>query len=175
MQPTMTLVGALCVILVFSTTEPMRYRTAARAFACTCDRDWCLRAASYGRHRGDCGPRRAHSAHRCRHQLIVFVRLVAGFERSLRVFLRRIEGVSRSSGTARSRKLLFTFSRWPLNADARNGQTLLFFQNGYRCLALDRRRHGRSCQASAHNEMDGHADDPTAVIEAPRLSTRPYG
>src|SRR5262245_51735830 len=60
-----------------------------------------------------------------------------------------------------------TFSHgWPLNADAWDGQMLFLVQHGYRCVALDRRGHGRSSQASAHNDMDGYADDLAAVIEA---------
>jgi len=60
-----------------------------------------------------------------------------------------------------------TFSHgWPLNADAWDGQMLFLVQRGYRCVALDRRGHGRSSQASAHNDMDGYADDLAAVIEA---------
>jgi non-heme chloroperoxidase len=60
-----------------------------------------------------------------------------------------------------------TFSHgWPLNADAWDGQMLFLVQHGYRCVAHDRRGHGRSSQASAHNDMDGYADDLAAVIEA---------
>jgi non-heme chloroperoxidase len=60
-----------------------------------------------------------------------------------------------------------TFSHgWPLNADAWDGQMLFLVQHGYRCVALDRRGHGRSSQASAHNDMNGYADDLAAVIEA---------
>ena len=59
-----------------------------------------------------------------------------------------------------------TFSHgWPLNADAWDGQMLFLVQNGYRCIAHDRRGHGRSSQASAHNDMDGYADDLAAIIE----------
>jgi non-heme chloroperoxidase len=59
-----------------------------------------------------------------------------------------------------------TFSHgWPLNADAWDGQMLFLVQNGYRCVAHDRRGHGRSSQASAHNDMDGYADDLAAVID----------
>jgi non-heme chloroperoxidase len=37
-----------------------------------------------------------------------------------------------------------TFSHgWPLNSDAWDGQMLFLVQNGYRCVALDRRGHGR--------------------------------
>jgi len=64
-----------------------------------------------------------------------------------------------------------TFSHgWPLNADMWDGQMLFLVQNGYRCVALDRRGHGRSSQASDHNDMDGYADDLAAVIEALNLS-----
>jgi non-heme chloroperoxidase len=60
-----------------------------------------------------------------------------------------------------------TFSHgWPLNADAWDGQMLFLVRNGYRCVAHDRRGHGRSTQASANNDMNGYADDLAAVIEA---------
>ena len=60
-----------------------------------------------------------------------------------------------------------TFSHgWPLNSDAWDGQMLFLVQNGYRCVAVDRRGHGRSAQPSAGNNMDGYADDLAAVIEA---------
>lgn len=60
-----------------------------------------------------------------------------------------------------------TFSHgWPLNSDAWNGQMLFLVQHGYRCVAVDRRGHGRSGQASTGNNMDGYADDLAAVIEA---------
>src|SRR5262245_38634355 len=63
-----------------------------------------------------------------------------------------------------------TFSHgWPLNADMWDGQMLFLVQKGYRCVALDRRGHGRSSQASDHNDMDGYADDLAAVIEALNL------
>jgi len=47
------------------------------------------------------------------------------------------------------------------------------FQNGYGCVALDRRRHGQSSQASVHNEVGGFADDLAPVIDAPGQSVRP--
>jgi non-heme chloroperoxidase len=60
-----------------------------------------------------------------------------------------------------------TFSHgWPLNADMWDGQMLFLTQNGFRCIAHDRRGHGRSSQASANNDMNGYADDLAAVIEA---------
>jgi non-heme chloroperoxidase len=60
-----------------------------------------------------------------------------------------------------------TFSHgWPLSSDAWDGQMMFLAQHGYRCIAHDRRGHGRSSQASAHNDMNGYADDLAAVIEA---------
>ena len=60
-----------------------------------------------------------------------------------------------------------TFSHgWPLNSDAWDGQMLFLVQKGYRCVAVDRRGHGRSSQPSTGNNMDGYADDLGAVIEA---------
>ena len=60
-----------------------------------------------------------------------------------------------------------TFSHgWPLNSDAWDGQMLFLVQHGCRCVAVDRRGHGRSSQPSSGNNMDGYADDLAAVIEA---------
>jgi non-heme chloroperoxidase len=60
-----------------------------------------------------------------------------------------------------------TFSHgWPLNADAWDGQMLFLAQRGFRVVALDRRGHGRSSQASSGNDMNGYADDLAAVIDA---------
>ena len=59
-----------------------------------------------------------------------------------------------------------TFSHgWPLNSDAWDGQMFFLVKNGYRCVAVDRRGHGRSSQPSTGNNMDGYADDLAAVIE----------
>jgi len=64
-----------------------------------------------------------------------------------------------------------TFSHgWPLNSDAWNGQMLFLVQNGFRTIAVDRRGHGRSEQASSGNDMNGYADDLAAVIEALNLT-----
>jgi non-heme chloroperoxidase len=60
-----------------------------------------------------------------------------------------------------------TFSHgWPLNADAWDGQMLFLAKHGYRCIAHDRRGHGRSSQPASGNDMNGYADDLAAVIEA---------
>jgi non-heme chloroperoxidase len=55
---------------------------------------------------------------------------------------------------------------WPLSADAWDAQMLFLAQHGFRCVAHDRRGHGRSTQASSGNDMDGYADDLAAIIEA---------
>ena len=60
-----------------------------------------------------------------------------------------------------------TFSHgWPLNSDAWDEQMLFLVQRGYRCVAVDRRGHGRSSQPATGNDMNGYADDLAAVIEA---------
>lgn len=54
---------------------------------------------------------------------------------------------------------------WPLNADAWESQMLFLASNGYRCIAHDRRGHGRSGQPWNGNDMDTYADDLAALIE----------
>ena len=59
-----------------------------------------------------------------------------------------------------------TFSHgWPLNSDAWDGQMLFLAQNGFGVVEHDRRGHGRSSQASSGNDMNGYAEDLSAVIE----------
>ncbi len=55
---------------------------------------------------------------------------------------------------------------WPLNADAWEAQMLFLSFNGYRCVAHDRRGHGRSDQPWNGNEMDTYADDLAQLIES---------
>src|SRR5437016_8419711 len=55
---------------------------------------------------------------------------------------------------------------WPLSADAWEDQMLFLAARGYRCIAHDRRGHGRSSQPWDGNEMDTYADDLAAVVEA---------
>src|SRR3954467_12229270 len=63
-----------------------------------------------------------------------------------------------------------TFSHgWPLSSDAWDGQLLFLVQNGFRVVAHDRRGHGRSSQPSSGNDMNGYADDLSAVIETLNL------
>jgi non-heme chloroperoxidase len=55
---------------------------------------------------------------------------------------------------------------WPLSGDAWGLQMFFLVQHGYRCIAHDRRGHGRSSQPSEGNEMDTYADDLAQLIEA---------
>ena len=55
---------------------------------------------------------------------------------------------------------------WPLSADAWEDQMVFLGQHGYRCIAHDRRGHGRSGQPWSGNEMDTYADDLAALVEA---------
>jgi non-heme chloroperoxidase len=54
---------------------------------------------------------------------------------------------------------------WPLSADAWEDQMLFLASRGYRCIAHDRRGHGRSSQAWEGNDMDTYADDLAELIE----------
>jgi non-heme chloroperoxidase len=55
---------------------------------------------------------------------------------------------------------------WPLNADSWGAQMVFLASNGYRCIAHDRRGHGRSSQPWNGNEMDTYADDLSELIES---------
>jgi non-heme chloroperoxidase len=54
---------------------------------------------------------------------------------------------------------------WPLTADAFEDQMFFLASNGYRCIAHDRRGHGRSSQPWGGNDMDTYADDLAALVE----------
>ena len=54
---------------------------------------------------------------------------------------------------------------WPLSADAWDAQMLFLAGQGYRCIAHDRRGHGRSSQPGHGNDMDTYADDLAALID----------
>ena len=55
---------------------------------------------------------------------------------------------------------------WPLSADAWEDQMFFLAQRGYRCIAHDRRGHGRSSQPWDGNDLDAYADDLAALVEA---------
>src|SRR5258708_22250761 len=54
---------------------------------------------------------------------------------------------------------------WPLSADAFEDQMLFLAERGYRCIAHDRRGHGRSSQPWEGNEMNTYADDLAQLVE----------
>ena len=54
---------------------------------------------------------------------------------------------------------------WPLNSDSWEAQMVFLASKGFRCIAHDRRGHGRSDQSWNGNEMDTYADDLSTLIE----------
>jgi non-heme chloroperoxidase len=54
---------------------------------------------------------------------------------------------------------------WPLSADAWEDQMVFLASHGYRCIAHDRRGHGRSSQPWNGNDMDTYADDLAKLVE----------
>ena len=55
---------------------------------------------------------------------------------------------------------------WPLSADAFEDQMFFLASRGYRCIAHDRRGHGRSSQPWHGNDLDTYADDLAELVEA---------
>lgn len=53
---------------------------------------------------------------------------------------------------------------WPLSADAFEDQMFFLASHGYRCIAHDRRGHGRSSQPWNGNDMDTYADDLAELV-----------
>ncbi|MFK8331959.1 alpha/beta fold hydrolase [Pseudomonas sp. BJa5] len=58
---------------------------------------------------------------------------------------------------------------WPLSSDSWESQMLFLADHGYRCIAHDRRGHGRSSQPWHGNEMDTYADDLAQLFEHLKL------
>lgn len=54
---------------------------------------------------------------------------------------------------------------WPLNSDSWESQMMFLASKGFRCIAHDRRGHGRSSQSWNGNEMDTYADDLSELME----------
>jgi non-heme chloroperoxidase len=59
---------------------------------------------------------------------------------------------------------------WPLSSDAFEDQMIFLADRGYRCIAHDRRGHGRSSQPWDGNDMNTYADDLAALVEALNLT-----
>jgi len=58
---------------------------------------------------------------------------------------------------------------WPLSSDSWESQMLYLAGHGYRCVAHDRRGHGRSTQPWHGNDMDTYADDLATVLDTLKL------
>jgi non-heme chloroperoxidase len=54
---------------------------------------------------------------------------------------------------------------WPLSADAFEDQMFFLASRGYRCIAHDRRGHGRSSQPWTGNDLDTYADDLAELVQ----------
>jgi non-heme chloroperoxidase len=54
---------------------------------------------------------------------------------------------------------------WPLSADAFEDQMFFLASRGYRCIAHDRRGHGRSSQPWDGNDLGHYADDLAELVE----------
>jgi non-heme chloroperoxidase len=59
---------------------------------------------------------------------------------------------------------------WPLSSDAFEDQMIFLAARGYRCIAHDRRGHGRSSQPWNGNDMDTYADDLAELVESLELN-----
>jgi len=54
---------------------------------------------------------------------------------------------------------------WPLSADSWEAQMLFLASHGYRCIAHDRRGHGRSSQPWHGNDMNTYAEDLATLMD----------
>ncbi|PWC34505.1 chloroperoxidase [Azospirillum sp. TSO35-2] len=55
---------------------------------------------------------------------------------------------------------------WPLSSDAWEDQMFFLASQGFRCIAHDRRGHGRSQQTWHGNDLDTYADDLADLVQA---------
>jgi non-heme chloroperoxidase len=54
---------------------------------------------------------------------------------------------------------------WPLSSDAWDAQMFFLASHGFRCIAHDRRGHGRSSQPWGGNDMDTYANDLAELVK----------
>jgi non-heme chloroperoxidase len=62
------------------------------------------------------------------------------------------------------RPIVFSHT-WPLSADSFEDQMFFLTNHGYRCIAHDRRGHGRSAQTWEGHNLDTYADDLATLVE----------
>jgi pimeloyl-ACP methyl ester carboxylesterase len=61
---------------------------------------------------------------------------------------------------------------WPLSAEAFEDQMFFLASRGFRCIAHDRRGHGRSSQPWNGNDLDTYADDLAPIAASALVSAK---